>query len=330
MNSMHSKRDAGVRCGIVLAAGEGVRLQPFIHKLLGKVLPKQYVNFTGTRSMLEHTFDRAEGLIPTERLFTVVSSDHLKYSEVEKQLSGRPKGSVILQPENKETGPGILLPLMHLYKRYPESVVVIFPSDHCILEEEIFMGHVDLACRAVERDPSRLVLLGAEPDEPDPEYGYILPHREKEQFEASVIHKVSLFVEKPEPHQANELIQNGGLWNTLVLVFKARTLLESVRKVVPSLYRTFFKVEKALGTSREMKLVRQAYREMKPVNFSSGLLSPLSLKYPSHLRVIPVRGVFWSDWGSEQRIIKTLQKKDFNRPLRCCASRMGMQLLIGA
>jgi mannose-1-phosphate guanylyltransferase len=61
------------RCGIVLAAGEGKRLRSFVENLSGYALPKQYVNFTGKRSMLEHTFCRAQKMIPPERLFTVVS-----------------------------------------------------------------------------------------------------------------------------------------------------------------------------------------------------------------------------------------------------------------
>ena len=36
-----------------------------------------------------------------------------------------------------ETGPGILLPLVHIYKRCPEAIVSVFPSDHFILEEEM-------------------------------------------------------------------------------------------------------------------------------------------------------------------------------------------------
>src|SRR5713226_7466220 len=167
-----------VRCGIILAAGEGERLRPFIQRLRLDHLPKQYVNFVGARSMLEQTFSRVERLIPPDRVFTVVSRDHLRYPEARQQLSGRPDGTVVLQPENRETGPGILLPLMHLYKRYPEAVVAIFPSDHFIAQEEIFMAYVDLALWAVERHPSYLVLLGVEPDEPEPEYGYILPGTE--------------------------------------------------------------------------------------------------------------------------------------------------------
>lgn len=59
-------------------------------KLRGCTLPKQDVNFIGKRSMLEHTFSRAQKIIPAERLFTVVSQSHPRYPEVTRQLSSRP------------------------------------------------------------------------------------------------------------------------------------------------------------------------------------------------------------------------------------------------
>jgi mannose-1-phosphate guanylyltransferase len=297
-----------VRCGIILAAGEGKRLQPFVRRLRGKDLPKQFVNFTGSRSMLEHTFHRVETLIPSARLFTVVGREHLKHPEVGRQLSGCATGNVILQPRNKETGPGILLPLTHLYKRYPESVVVMFPSDHFILEEDLFMDHVDRACREVERDGSRLVLLGMEPNDPDPEYGYILPVVGTNVSAGWEVRKVSRFVEKPEPRAAMELFDLGGLWNTMVMVFKARTLMELVRRADPILSHSFQRVIDSIGTPAESGVVEEIYRNMEPVNFSKGLLEICSMQYSSHLGVLPVRGVFWSDWGSEQRIKSILKK----------------------
>src|SRR2546422_462194 len=129
------------RCGIILAGGEGKRLQPLVRRLHGKPLPKQYVNFVGSRSMLEHTFLRAEMLIPPERLFTVISQHHLGYSEALRQVVSRPRGTVIVQPENKETGPGLLLPLIYLCERFPQSSVAVFPSDHFVLEEGHFMAY---------------------------------------------------------------------------------------------------------------------------------------------------------------------------------------------
>jgi mannose-1-phosphate guanylyltransferase len=295
-------------CGIVLAGGDGKRLQPFIDRLGGGGLPKQYVKFIGSRSMLEHTFQRAEALISPHHLFTVGNREHLRFPEVKQQLSSRPHGNVIVQPENKETGPGLLLPLIHLYKRYPDSTVVVFPSDHFIEDAHLFMVHVERAFHAVERDPSGLVLLGMEPSGAEPEYGYILPGQRVESLHPSDVCEVSKFIEKPERSSASALILEGGLWNSMVMVFKAEMLLDLVRRTAPTLFRFFDRISRAVGTGAETDVAEEVYKQMRPVNFSQGLLEPLSLQRPSPLLVLPVRGVHWSDWGSEHRIMSVLQK----------------------
>jgi mannose-1-phosphate guanylyltransferase len=297
-----------IRCGIVLAGGDGKRLQTFIDRLRGDGLPKQYMNFIGSRSMLEHTFQRAEKLISAEHLFTVVNRDHLRFPDVRRQLASRPAGNVVVQPENKETGPGLLLPLIHLIKRYPDSTVVVFPSDHFIAEADLFMVHVELAFRAVEREPSGLVLLGMEPSGAEPEYGYILPGQLVESLLASGVREVSKFIEKPKPPSVRALILKGALWNTMVMVFKAEMLLDLVRRTAPTLFGFFDRIAEAVAAGAETDAVEEAYRQLEPVNFSQGLLVPLSLQLPSPLLVLPVRGVHWSDWGSERRIMSALEK----------------------
>lgn len=312
---MHSKTGHGpqspLRCGIVLAGGEGKRLRRFIHRAYARVLPKQYVNFIGTRSMLEHSLDRAEKLIPPERLFTVVSEDHLGYPEVRQQLSTRPKGTIVVQPKNKETGPGLLLPLVHLCKCYPESTVAVFPSDHFIVEEDLFMVHVYLAFRVVERDPSRLVLLGIEPSGPESEYGYILPGKRLKDPLLLGACEVSQFIEKPGPSWIQELILRGGLWNTMVMIFNPKTLFNKVHRIAPALWSSFERIRKAVGERRLGEVMREVYERMEPVNFSKGLLESLSRQDPSGLMVLPVRGVHWSDWGSRERIQAALLKAGF-------------------
>ncbi len=78
---------------IVLAAGEANRVRPFIRSHYGLRSPKQYVAFTGKRSMLQHTLHRVERRIPRERILTVVSPNHI--FEVEVQLSDRRPQTVI-------------------------------------------------------------------------------------------------------------------------------------------------------------------------------------------------------------------------------------------
>ena len=94
--------------GIVLAAGNGRRMKDFIHHYYDSHYPKQYVAFTGKRSMVQHTLRRAERLISREKLLVVVDPKHQEI--VDKQLSDRPDGTLIFQPQNRETAPGILLP----------------------------------------------------------------------------------------------------------------------------------------------------------------------------------------------------------------------------
>ena len=312
---MNHDAKAPVRCGIVLAGGEGKRLGRFIYQLRASQVPKQYINFIGTRSMLEHTFDRAERLIPRERLFTVASQDHLQHREARRQLLHRPIHTVVLQPLNRETGPGVLLPLMHIYKRYPQSIVAVFPSDHFILEEERFIAYVKLAFRVVQQDPSRIVLLGIKPNQPEPEYGYILPNGKLGGLPFLDVHGVESFVEKPQGHTAMELAGRGALWNSMVMVFETKNFLSRISLVAPALHSSFHRISRAIGTSAETIVVEDCYRDMKQSNFSKDLLEAFAAQHRSSLAVIPVNGVLWSDWGSAPRIMKILQDTGYIKRL---------------
>ncbi|MFI5304776.1 MAG: sugar phosphate nucleotidyltransferase [Nitrospiria bacterium] len=296
------------RFGIVLAAGNGIRIQSFIKDFYGNNLPKQYVNFIGKRSMLEHTFHRMERLIRSERIYTVISENHLFYPEVRHQLSSRMAGTVILQPENKDTGPGLLLPLVYLHYKNPDGIVVIFPSDHFIVEEELFIKQVEFAFQAVEQNQSVGILLGVQPDEPETEYGYILPIKGRAIISPSKIHKIAEFIEKPSVITAKQLISKGALWNTMVMVFKVKTLLNLFKNVDPILYTAFENIGKGIGSSSERKVISKTYRVLNPLNFSRGILQVVSQCIPSNLGVLPVTGVQWSDWGNGLRIMDALRK----------------------
>jgi len=302
------------RCAIILAGGEGKRLQPLIRRLRGDRLPKQYVNFTGVGSMLEQTFRRAELLIPRDRIFVVVGQGHLRFPEVVEQLSQRPQETVVVQPENKETAPGLLLPLLHVRHRYPESTVAVFPADHFIVEGDLFMRYVGDACRLVEEEPHRLVILGVEPDGPESEYGYILPNHEKIGSPSSRGMGVSRFIEKPNPPLAEQLILEGGLWNTMVFTLRAERLLLKIRAISPKLFDRFEPLADAIGTESYRKVLDEVYRNLDPVNFSSEILEALAQDKSSALGVLVARGITWNDWGTEARIQGSLQKQGVSSP----------------
>jgi mannose-1-phosphate guanylyltransferase len=289
------------RCGIVLSAGDGTRVRDWIYRARGHDLPKQYVNFFGNRSMLEHTVRRAEKLIPAARLFIVIAREHLKFSDVRRQIAWRPRETLVIQPQNRNTAPGILLPLLHLYNAFPEAAVAVFPSDHFVLEEDLFMEHVERAFRVVEREGSRIVLLGVTPPGPDPEYEYIVPGEAIDDGGLGA-RRVELFVEKPGVETVKKIIEHGALCNTLVVVFRCQTLLTIIRRTALGLYRSFEPILEAIGTPGERRTTERLYRNLPPLNFSTGVLEALPFELRSALAVLPVPGVTWDDWGTPLRL----------------------------
>jgi mannose-1-phosphate guanylyltransferase len=279
-------------------------MQDYIRAVTGKELPKQYVNFVGKHSMLERTFRRAEKWIPAERILTIVGRHHLIHEEVQRQLSSRPAQTIIVQPDNKDTGPGILLPLMHLYKRAPEAIVAVFPSDHFILEESRFMEHVARAARAVVHDPSRIVLLAMEAQYPEAEYGYIVPREEHGRSNVWGLRTAARFVEKPDAATAKQIVDSGGLWNTMTMVFKVRTVLNLLQSYCSPTYGRFGRIFDAIGTADEAKTTQEVYGTLDPLNFSKEFLEMVAATSPETIAVLPVSQVLWSDWGSARRLLQ--------------------------
>lgn len=311
--NLFNASDARNRCAVVLAGGDGTRLRSFVQKLRGDALPKQYVKLLSGQSLLEATLQRVRKLVPSTRQFVVVTECHFDYLEVARQLANYPGIQVDAQPCNRDTGMGLLLSLAQVHRRHPESIVVIFPSDHFIREEDLFLTHVDAACRLVEQNDSKIVLLGVVPNAPETEYGYILASRRWHLAFPFGAREVARFIEKPDPISARKLILQGGFWNTMVMVFKTKTLLAHIRAISPLIYLGFQRICRAVGGQNFGNVVKQVFAESEPLNLSRGLLEVIAVQRQRDLLVLPVRGVQWSDWGSEERIINTLAHPNYCR-----------------
>jgi mannose-1-phosphate guanylyltransferase len=285
---------------IVLAGGEGTRVRSFLKQLCGGSGLKQFSTIIGERSMLRCTLDRVERLIPAERILIVVGAHHRE--EVEKQLKHWPRQNIIFQPVNRDTAPGILLPLAHITDRDPQATIVVFPSDHFVLDEQRFTGAVGMALEDSRVNPGKMVLLGMTPQVgEETEYGYIKVARRSANGAAG---PVAGFVEKPPLPRAKELIQHGALWNTMVFAAHNATLWEMVKQTAPVLYHAFRLVQITLHTVHSNRVLDQVYESISSVNFSSAICQPLA----SWLRVLPVADVGWSDLGTARSILRTVQK----------------------
>ncbi len=285
---------------MILAGGDGQRMRPLIRRWLGRHKPKQYCTFVGTRSMFQHTLDRADMLSKPEKRVTVVARSHR--AEVRRQLQGRAAGSVLLQPANHDTAAGIFLALTYIRARDPHAAVAIFPSDHFIYPEHLFVDTVRRAAQALETWPEQIVLLGAAPDRPEPEYGWIQPGSELGWCSGLSIRAVESFVEKPCAEKAQQVMEEGALWNTFVLLANVETLWNLGQHHFPRIVELFEGVQESVGNESEMSVLNGIYREMPKHNFSSGLLA----KVAGHVAVVELRDVVWSDWGRPERIADVL------------------------
>jgi mannose-1-phosphate guanylyltransferase len=288
--------------GIILAAGNGKRMVEHIKQFYKTDCPKQYVDFTGGGSMIQQTLRRAEKLISKERLLVVANPKHQEI--IEEQLNDLPERTVIYQPINRETAPGILLPLSYIYKRDLDSTVAIFPSDHFIREEDRFMEYIQFARKVSQQFPDKIVLLGIQPDSPEEEYGWIQPGERIPGYSGFDLSKVDRFHEKPDLLSAQNFFKQGYLWNTLVMVTRCSTLWDLAKVALPDIHDRFEKIIAAIGTAGEEKVILQEYEEMQEATISHDVLE----KFPSRLLVINVKDVLWNDWGNGSRVMATLKK----------------------
>ena len=292
--------------GIILAGGEGKRLKNFISRIFGVEKPKQYCNIIGTKSLIRQTRDRALKVIPKERLVTILNKEHIKFASEE--IGDQPPDTFVIQPVNKDTGAGILLPLLKINKRDRRSIVTTFPSDHFIHEENRFMYYVQLANKFVEQNPSSIVMLGISSKKYEPGYGWIEKGAPTTKKIYGNVHTVKSFWEKPTVDAAANLISNGALWNTFVLVGTTETFLNYFKILAPNIYEPLAHIKSFYDTSFEEPKLKSVYNKLETINFSSTILE----KIPNNLYVMEVPDVYWSDWGEEQRISYDIERFGFH------------------
>jgi mannose-1-phosphate guanylyltransferase len=282
---------------MVLAGGEGNRLTPLVRRLIGEDRPKQYVPLLGPISLLRQTLDRVGRLVPVERTVVVSQYAHCRY--LDRELSDAAAPRVLLQPENRGTGTAVLYAAHAIRRLDPEAVVAVFPSDHYVREEDAFLAHVAEVTTFVERQPERLVLLGARPTSPEPEYGWVRPGTTIGETSHGPICRVLGFLEKPEPETAVRCLETGWLWNTFAFVAGLPALLDAGREFLPDVDDRLNQVAAFSGSRYEGLATRQAFSTIPTRDFSRAILE----RCPTWLGVSRLPGLTWSDLGTPRRVV---------------------------
>ncbi len=294
--------EVGAPWAAVLAGGEGVRLRPLVRRVWGDERPKQFVPLLGPRTLLGQTLDRIGVTIPPERTVVVGLEGHEGY--LAREFAERPAPHLLRQPTDRGTAAAVLFAAEWIAAQDPDATVAFFPSDHFVLEEGEFMERVAEVARFVERQPEWMTLLGAEPTEPETEYGWIEPDEAVGTAGDGAVYRNRRFREKPTREVAERLFAKGCLWNTFVLVARASVVLAAGRECVPSMADRLARLSSFWGTGRERWAIRQAYALAPAANFSRSILEACS----QPLAVVKMRGVTWSDLGSPGRVAKTMAR----------------------
>ena len=158
---------------VILAGGDGTRLQSMTRAISGDDRPKQFVPVIGRTTLLDQTRRRVALSIEPDRTMIVVTQKHRRFYA---PLANEVSSSLLLeQPVNRGTAPAILYALLRVAAKSPKAIVALFPSDHFFADDEEFMSHIDVAMDAVQIQPNNVVLLGITPSSPETEYGWIEP-----------------------------------------------------------------------------------------------------------------------------------------------------------
>jgi mannose-1-phosphate guanylyltransferase len=287
------------RWALVLAAGEGSRLRS-LTSLGGTTVPKQFCSLHSGPSLLYEALCRARTVASNLSTCAVVAEHHRRWWQP--SLWSLPASNVLVQPQNRGTAHGILLPLLYIAARDPSARLVILPSDHHIEDESVLARSLRLAIAQLTWRFQETILLGLEPEESDPELGYILPGSADEEgaFE------VRQFIEKPTELQARELIARGGLWNSFIIASSVQALLALFRRRIPQTVRALRAALRsdAATQPRERSALAALYERLPTLDFSRDILQGQE----EWLRVLPVPHCGWSDLGTPRRVGEALRR----------------------
>ena len=291
---MNSKDQVWV---VILAAGEGKRVSDLTCDRWGRPAPKQYASIDGQTTLLGTTLERARRIAPLERIVGVVAPQHQRWWA--RELVEMPPENVIAQPENRGTAAGILLPLVWITRHDPDAVVVILPSDHEVAREKTLHTALTDAIARVALLEAGLVLLGVEPEGPEPDYGWIVPAVGG----SGPLRSVVSFREKPDASTTAALLRQGALLNSFILVASGGFLLDLFETALPKLWRSFQPVLNGTGNRARMEQeAAHIYQSVPSFDFSKDVLEQVADK----LWVYPVPSCGWLDLGTPERLTRHL------------------------
>lgn len=286
---------------VILTGEEQHGISPLNTPCFGVKKPIPFCTFVGSRSMLQHTWDRADQLSHPNCKITVVAKSYLH--ETCTQLGGRVPGIIMTEPKHQGRIISLFLALTYLQVKDPHALVVTYPSDHFIYPEDLFLRTVQRAIWATEESADHIFLLEATtPNDQPSGFTVVLDHQ------LGWIHGTPLYGAKapsqdflsPEPE--NPFTQIHDLSNTSVLIAKSEVLWNLGWQYHPQMMEIFDELQDAIGTSYERAVLEKTFQNLKL--WETSLVAPLPLA--QKLAIIELEHVRWSQWEEPEHILEDI------------------------
>ena len=284
---------------VILAGGQGSKLWPVSRMNF----PKQFLEQAGTgRTFFQNTVARCLSIVPPENILVVTTDRHKEL--VYGQAPDLPRENILVEPHHRNTAPGVAYATYTLLKMDPEAVFAVIPSDNVITDDGAFRADILSAMSFVAANDA-LVTMGAKPDRPDHNYGYIQAAGGKDASSKGEPLRVKTFTEKPDVEIARVFIASGEfLWNTGIFVWKASVVKDEMEQLMPEMCSWFGGWEKALGTSVESEFIARTYSGLQKWSINTGIMENTSKAwvYPADFG--------WADIGTWDSMYNYIKDKD--------------------
>ncbi|MDR1344095.1 MAG: mannose-1-phosphate guanylyltransferase [Tannerellaceae bacterium] len=271
---------------VIMGGGIGSRFWPFSRVSY----PKQFLDFFGTgRSLLQMTFDRFAKIIPSENIYIV--TNELYFSLVKEQLPDIRDKQILLEPSRRNTAPCVAYAAYHIRACNPDANIVVAPSDHLILKEDVFLSDVHKGLDFVGNNKA-LVTLGIKPSRPETGYGYI----QSSDVRMGDFLKVKTFTEKPDLELAQVFYESGEFfWNSGLFLWNVNTIIGAFSRYLPDISSRFDLGKDIFNTPEEKDFIRGHFPYCPNISIDYGIMEKADNVY--------MMGVDfgWADlgtWGS--------------------------------
>ncbi len=252
---------------MIMAGGGGTRFWPRSRVKR----PKQFLTFSGDRTLLQSTVDRVSAQIPPERTWVITGEQYAAETAV--QLPELAHDHIIGEPEGRDTAPCVGLGAAIIGKADPDATIVVMPADHVIEPEQEFRRALHAAEQFVADMPDKLVTFGIRPTFPSTGYGYIKRGESAGTRQNVSASRVEVFKEKPEFPQAEEFVASGNYdWNSGIFVWKPLTILNELKTRKPEIHSVVTRIAAAWGTAVWQDVLRASYHQAEKKSIDKAIM----------------------------------------------------------